>query len=75
MPGQACQWENNQAGKQIDVLGIVTNGQGWIFYKLNLSGQVFESIPYSLGDPPVLLGGLQYIFQQCDKNWQPSTLS
>jgi hypothetical protein len=23
---------------------------------------------YSLGDPPVLLGGLHYIFQTCERN-------
>lgn len=72
---QACQWENNQAGKQIDVLGIVTNGQGWIFYKLNQNGQVFESIPYSLGDPSALLGGLHYIFQECEKNLPSTSLT
>jgi len=65
---QACQWQNTQAGKKIDVLGIVSNGQGWVFYKLNTEGQVFESIPYSLGDLPTLLGGLHYIFQECEKN-------
>ncbi len=65
---QACQWTNRQIGKEIDILGIITNAQSWIFYKLSLSGQVFESLAYSLGDPPSLLGGLNHIFQECEKN-------
>ena len=31
---QACQWLNHQIGKQIDVFGIVTNGDTWKAYKL-----------------------------------------
>lgn len=65
---QACQWQNTQAGRTIDILGIVSNGQGWVFYKLSMDGQVFESAPYSLGDLPTLLGILHYIFQTCEKN-------
>jgi hypothetical protein len=55
---QACQWQNIQAGRQIDVLGVVSNGQGWVFYKLDINGQVFESATYSLGDLPLLWGGI-----------------
>ncbi|NJL91680.1 MAG: hypothetical protein HC916_19305 [Coleofasciculaceae cyanobacterium SM2_1_6] len=65
---QACQWNNLQIGKEINAMGIITNAQSWIFYKLNPRGQVFESKIYSLGDPPALLGGLSYIFQECEKN-------
>ncbi|MEB3338057.1 MAG: hypothetical protein VKJ46_11375 [Leptolyngbyaceae bacterium] len=66
---QACQWGNRQIGKEIDVLGIITNAQSWVFYKLDPSGQVFESKVYSLGDPPALLGSLHYIFQECEKKF------
>jgi len=65
---KACQWNNQQIGKNIDILGIITNAQSWVFYKLNLSGQVFESTIYSVGDPPILLGGLHYLFQECERN-------
>jgi len=65
---QACQWQNIQAGRQIEILGIVSNGQGWVFYKLDINGQVFESATYSLGDLPLLLGVLHYVFQECEKN-------
>jgi hypothetical protein len=65
---QACQWANRQIGKEIEILGIITNAQSWVFYKLNSNGKVFESLAYSLGDPTALLGGLHYIFQECEKN-------
>ena len=65
---QACQWQNNQAGKQIDVLGIVTNGQGWVFYKLTLAGKVYETRTYISDDAAQTLGALHYIFQECEKN-------
>ena len=29
----ACIWNNRQRDQNVDVYGIVSNGQGWIFYK------------------------------------------
>lgn len=68
MEMQACQWSNNQVGKNLDVLGIVTNGQGWIFYKLALAGVGYETRTYVADDAAQLLGALYYIFQECEKN-------
>lgn len=65
---QACQWENRQAGKEIDVLGIVTNGQGWIFYKLMLIGEVYETGMYTSDDISKTLGALSRVFQECERN-------
>jgi hypothetical protein len=68
---QACQWENRQVGKNIDVLGIVTNGQGWIFYRLSsksLLNQVWETGLYTSEETSKLLGAIYYIFQECEKN-------
>jgi hypothetical protein len=65
---QACQWENRQAGKTIDVFGIVTNGQGWMFYKLSRLGEVFETGLYSAEEMAKVLGALHYIFQECEQN-------
>jgi len=65
---QACQWENSQAGKHIDVLGIVTNGQGWVFYKLTLANEVYETRTYNSDDAAQTLGVLHHIFQECEKN-------
>ncbi|MBE9099877.1 hypothetical protein [Vacuolonema iberomarrocanum] len=39
----ACQWNNRQIGRDIPVFGIVTNGEGWKFYQLLLTGQVEET--------------------------------
>lgn len=59
---QACQWENRQDGKDIDILGVATNGQGWIFYKLTLVGEVYETGLYSSDEIAKTLGALHYIF-------------
>jgi hypothetical protein len=67
---QACQWQNRQAGRPIDVLGIVTNGEGWQFYRLALAGEVYGTPLYSIGDMELLLGRLRYIFQLCEQNLQ-----
>ncbi|HIK32721.1 MAG TPA: hypothetical protein IGS17_04470 [Oscillatoriales cyanobacterium M59_W2019_021] len=64
----ACQWKNQQHNHQIDVLGIVTNGEGWRFYKLAVDRQVYETPLYSIGDLELLLGRLRYVFQLCQQN-------
>jgi hypothetical protein len=63
---KACQWTNLQANQSIDILGIVSNGSTWQFYKLTAAGKVFESAPYSTGDMALLLGRLSFIFQICN---------
>jgi cytochrome oxidase Cu insertion factor (SCO1/SenC/PrrC family) len=55
------------------VLGIVTNGDGWRFYRLDRSGQVYETGLYSNRNPAELLGALHHLLQQCDRTSQ-STL-
>lgn len=73
---QACQWQNQQAGRGIDILGIVTNGEGWQFYRLitsseaqePTSAQVYGTPLYSVGDMQLLLGRLRHIFQLCEQN-------
>jgi hypothetical protein len=65
---QACQWQNRKVDRDIEVLGIVTNGTSWQFYKLIPSGQIYESLPYSTGDTPMLLGRLRYILELCEQN-------
>ncbi|MGH9839886.1 MAG: hypothetical protein ACREEM_13975 [Blastocatellia bacterium] len=66
---KACQWSNEQAGKRIDIYGIVTNGEGWKFYRLTTEKQVYESRLYSfLGEIAQILGNLSSIFAQCEKN-------
>jgi hypothetical protein len=66
---KACQWSNERAGKKIDSYGIVTNGEGWKFYRLTVEKQVYESRLYSfLGEIEQILGNLGFIFAQCEKN-------
>lgn len=67
---QACQWQNRQADRDIDVLGIVTNGEGWQFYRLATTGEVYETPLYSVGDMALLLGRLRFVFQLCEQNLQ-----
>ena len=65
---KACQWNNAQIGPKADAYGVVTNGEGWKFYKLALSGKVFESSVFSLGAIAQLLGCLHFVFAECEKN-------
>ena len=67
---QACQWMNHNIGKTIEVFGIVTNGEGWKFYKLTLENQVYETELYAFRNLPEILGALQIIFEQCDRSLQ-----
>ena len=64
----ACQWNNRQENHDIDIYGIVSNGQVWQFYKLTLADEVFESGLYTVDDLPKLLGALDYICGECAKN-------
>jgi hypothetical protein len=65
---QACQWTNQKIGKTIDIFGIVTNGEGWKFYKLTTDNQVYETLLYSLRDLPDILGTLNLIFTACENH-------
>lgn len=69
---QACQWGNRQMGRAMDIYGIVTNGEGWKFYRLTLDGEVSESLLHGIGEMPTLLGLLRAFFGLCNGNLQPS---
>jgi hypothetical protein len=64
----ACRWNNTQKQLQTDVFGIVSNGQGWEFYKLAILGSIFQSGLYTSNSLPELLGVLDYICAECAKN-------
>lgn len=64
----ACRWSNQQAGRTIEVFGIVTNGEGWKFYQLDTDQLVYETLLYSLQNLEGLLGVLQSIFRRCQEN-------
>ncbi len=65
---QTCQWINQQFDKPIEIYGIVTNGEGWKFYKLTRSHQVHETLLYGIAELSILLGALRSILQQCERN-------
>ncbi len=65
---QACQWVNQQMGRSLDTYGMVTNGEGWKFYRLAIAGEVSESLLHGIGDMPVLLGLLRAFFALCSQS-------
>ncbi|NJR61126.1 MAG: hypothetical protein HC769_21225 [Cyanobacteria bacterium CRU_2_1] len=65
---QACQWNDRQLGKIFDIFGIVTNGEGWKFYRLAIQGDVHETALYSISDISAVIGLLHFVFQQCEQN-------
>ena len=60
--------EDRKANHSIDAMEIVTNGEGWRFYKLILEADVYETPAYSIGDLNLLLGRLHCVFQACERN-------
>jgi len=62
---QACQHTNREIGRLIDAYGIVTNGDGWKFYRLDAEGQAHETLLYGIAEMPQLLGILQTFFRKC----------
>jgi hypothetical protein len=65
---QACQWTNHQLGKAVDIYGVVTNGEGWKFYRLTLGGEVSESLMSGANEMSLLLGQLRAFFKMCEQN-------
>ena len=62
---QACAWQNAQINRVMDVFGIVSNGGVWQFYRLLVSGQVQETLPYAIAQQELVLGALRYLFKEC----------
>ncbi len=65
---QACLWSNRQMGQEITVFGIVTNGEGWKFYRLVPTGAVEETNLYSMQNIEAILGALKVIFAAGEQN-------
>ncbi len=66
----ACQWNNKKSNRDIDVYGIVSNGQVWRFYKLAKTSEPYETNQYGIEDLPGLLGALDFVCAECAKNVQ-----
>jgi hypothetical protein len=65
---KACRYNHQKLGQDLEIYGIVTNGEGWQFYKLSLDGSVYGSDLYATGNLPQVLGILHHVFQQCEQN-------
>jgi hypothetical protein len=65
---QACQWSDRQLGREMIIYGIVTNGEGWKFYRLEPDGTAWESLLYGIGEMSILLGLLRSFFELCQQN-------
>ncbi len=63
---KACWLNNIAAGQEIAILGIVTNGTGWKFYRWATIGEVYETALYGEHEMPVLLGALNQVLTMCD---------
>jgi hypothetical protein len=72
---QACQWSNWRLDRHIDILGIVSNGSTWEFYKLTTEGVAYGTLPFSIGEIAIVLGLLQQIMGLCQHSAShPQTL-
>ena len=63
-----CRDNNSKAGHDIEVHGIVSNGQGWVFYRLTRTPEVFVSGLFTMNDLPKLLGALDHVIAACAAN-------
>ncbi len=60
----ACRENNRKEGHEIDVFGIVSNGQAWQFYKLTPANEVYETPLYSLREMNDLLNQVATLISQ-----------
>jgi hypothetical protein len=65
---KTCQWINRELGQDFTIYGIVTNGEGWKFYRLDRGGAVAESLLCGIREMSVLLGLLREFFRLCEQN-------
>lgn len=63
-----CQQNNARDGHAMTIHGIVSNGQGWVFYRLTRTPEVFVSGLFSTNDLPKLLGALDHVCAACAAN-------
>lgn len=64
----ACQWDNQEAGRAVDIYGFVSNGTMWHFYRLTRGGEVYETEMVAISRMPELLGALDSICRECEQN-------
>ena len=62
----ACQWNNQQINQTLTVFGIVTNGDGWQFYKFTSDRKIYETELYGMVHLDLIIAILRHIFAQCE---------
>lgn len=72
MAMKTAQQLNEQEGHSFDVYGIVSSGRIWEFGKLSLDNQFHKTSNYTLTQPELVLGILNYIFSECERNLTPA---
>lgn len=65
---KAARWRNEQEGKAITVFGVVSNGTVWQFYKMTVENQVFGTEEFAIKEEKNILGILNSILTECEKN-------
>ena len=63
-----CQQNNRRDGYEMEVYGIVSNGQVWVFYCLTEKEEILVSSLYITADLPELLGAISTVFERCARN-------
>lgn len=64
---EACRENNVKSGLSPKVLGIVSNGAGWKFYRLDEAGKVWESLLFTIAQIEILFGAVDSVFNECDE--------
>ena len=64
----ACRDNNIRDGHDLEVHGIVSNGQVWVFYRLTRTPEVWVSGFFTMNRLPELLGALDYVIAACADN-------
>jgi hypothetical protein len=64
----ACRDNNRRDGHDLEIHGIVSNGQGWVFYRLTRTPEVWVSGLFTMNDLPKLLGALDHVIAACADN-------
>ena len=64
----ACRDNNAREGHDLEVHGIVSNGQVWVFYRLTRKPEVWVSGAFTMNDLPTLLGALDHVIAACADN-------
>ncbi len=63
-----CRDNNARDGHDLEVYGIVSSGQVWVFYRLTRTPEVFVSGAFTMNDLPKLLGALDHVIAACADN-------